>query len=208
MVYKNLCILVLWTKVALTLGGLLYTQQGSKYTQQGSKYVFFQVGQLHLLQPPKGVVYRNLYIFGLPAEIWGSHRRIQGSPGLQAPPTFKPCPGFRPDGYLVHGKTPLPPAPSLTPSLPLQSIARKDTSMSNTIDLRQNALTLMLLVADLANTKWCKNLENDRNPGTWVLLWEYSASAFQWVPTWLGLYGFQISLHTCAFDESSLSWKG
>ena len=36
-------------------------------------------------------------------------------------------------------------------------------------------LTLMLLVANLANTKWCKKLKNDRSPGTWVLIWEYSA---------------------------------
>ena len=34
-------------------------------------------------------------------------------------------------------------------------------------------LTLMLLVANLANTKWGKKTENDQNPGTWVLIWEY-----------------------------------
>ena len=30
---------------------------------------FFQGAQLHLQKLPKGVVYRNQYIFGLPAEI-------------------------------------------------------------------------------------------------------------------------------------------
>ena len=36
-------------------------------------------------------------------------------------------------------------------------------------------LTLMLLLAKLANTKWCKKThENDWNPGTWVFFWEYS----------------------------------
>ena len=32
-----------------------------------------------------------------------------------------------------------------------------------------NYLTLMLLLAILANTKFCKKPENDRNPGAWVL---------------------------------------
>ena len=64
----------------------------------------------------------------------------------------------------------------------------------------------MLLVADLANTKLCKKtLKNDWNPGTWVLIWEYSARAILWVPTWQGLDGLQQSLHPCAFDESSFS---
>ena len=35
-------------------------------------------------------MYRNQYIFGLPAEIWGSRWRIQGSPGLPAPINFEP----------------------------------------------------------------------------------------------------------------------
>ena len=57
-------------------------------------------------------------------------------------------------------------------------------------------LTLMLLVvAYLANTKWCKNLKNDCNHGKCVLIWEYSARAFQWIPTWQGLEGFQNFLH-------------
>ena len=46
--------------------------------------------QLHLQKPLKGVVYRNQYIFGLPAEIWGSRRRIQGHPRLSAPTNSEP----------------------------------------------------------------------------------------------------------------------
>ena len=38
----------------------------------------------------------------------------------------------------------------------------------------KKGFTLMLLVANLANTKWGKNMKNDWNPGTWVLIWEYS----------------------------------
>ena len=60
------------------------------YVSQVSKLsVFFQGAQLHLQKLHKGVAYRNQYIFGLPAEIWGSPRRIQGSPGLPAPPNFR-----------------------------------------------------------------------------------------------------------------------
>ena len=61
-------------------------------------------------------------------------------------------------------------------------------------------LTLMLLVANLANTKWFKKPENDWNPGTW-----YSAKAIQWIPTWQGLDGFQKPLRPCGLDESSLN---
>ena len=49
----------------------------------------------------------------------------------------------------------------------------------------------MLHVASLANTKWCKKLENDFNLGTWILILEYSARAIQWIPAWQGLDGFQ-----------------
>ena len=59
-------------------------------------------------------------------------------------------------------------------------------------------LTLLLLVANLANIKCAKNLKNDWNPGTWVLIWEFSARAIQWVPTRQGLDGFQKSLRPCA----------
>ena len=44
-------------------------------------------------------------------------------------------------------------------------------------------------------------MKDDWNPGTWVLIWEYSARAFRWTPTWQGLD----ALHPCALDESSLS---
>ena len=54
-------------------------------------------------------------------------------------------------------------------------------------------LTLIQLVANLANTKWCKNLKNDWNSGTWVLIWEYSVRAIYWLPIWQGLGGFQKS---------------
>ena len=50
--------------------------------------IFFQGAQLDL---HKGFVYIKQYIFGLPAEIGGSHRSIQGSPGFPAPPNFEPC---------------------------------------------------------------------------------------------------------------------
>ena len=65
--------------------------------------------------------------------------------------------------------------------------------------------TLMLLVANLANTKKAKNTKNYLNPGKWVLIWEYSARAFQWIPTWQGLDFFQKSLSPCALEESSVS---
>ena len=63
----------------------------------------------------------------------------------------------------------------------------------------------MLLVANLANTKWRKNLKNDRNHGKWVLIWENSVRAIYWIPTWQGLDGFQRSSRPCALDESNLS---
>ena len=51
----------------------------------------------------------------------------------------------------------------------------------------------------LAKTKWSKKIfKNDWNPDIWVLIWEYSARAIQWVPTWQGLDGFQKTLHSCA----------
>ena len=38
-----------------------------------------------------------------------------------------------------------------------------------------------------------------------VLIWKYSVRAFQWIPTWQGLDGFQKSLRPCPLEESSLS---
>ena len=46
------------------------------------------------------------------------------------------------------------------------------------------------------------------NPGIWVLIWMHSVRAFQWIPTWQGLEGFQESLRPCALDKSILSiWR-
>ena len=42
-----------------------------------------------------------------------------------------------------------------------------------------------------------KKLKNDWNPGIWVLTWEYSVRAIQWIPTWQGLDVFQKSLLSC-----------
>ena len=50
-----------------------------------------------------------------------------------------------------------------------------------------------------------KELKNDWNSGKWVLIWEYSARAIQWIPTWQGFDGFQKSLRSCALDQSSHS---
>ena len=66
-------------------------------------------------------------------------------------------------------------------------------------------LTLMLLVAKLANTKWCKKRKNVWNPDTWVLIWEYSVGTIQWVPTWQGLDDFRKPMCSWPLVESSLS---
>ena len=50
-----------------------------------------------------------------------------------------------------------------------------------------------------------KTWENDSKPGTWVLIWEYSARAIKWIPTWQGLDGFQKTLRPCPLGESSPS---
>ena len=46
-----------------------------------------------------------------------------------------------------------------------------------------------------------KKLRNNWNPGTWVLTWECSMTAIQWILTWKDLEGFQKSLHPCALDK-------
>ena len=87
-------------------------------------------------------------------------------------------------------------------------------------------LTLMLVVANLADTKWCKKKpEKWLILGTSVLICEYSARAIQWIPTWQGLDGFQKSLrlwlsigrvrmmevkmwNAGAFSATSFSWIG
>ena len=66
-------------------------------------------------------------------------------------------------------------------------------------------LTLMLLLTNLANIKWCKKPEKWLETlANGVLIWEYSVRAIQWVPAWQGLDVFQKSLHLRALDESSL----
>ena len=64
-------------------------------------------------------------------------------------------------------------------------------------------LTLLLLLANFVNTKWCNKLRNNWNLGIWVLIWEYSA--IQWIPTWQGLGGFQRSSHPCVLEENRFS---
>ena len=45
----------------------------------------------------------------------------------------------------------------------------------------------MLLVANFSQHKRMqKSWISDWNPGTRVLIWDYSARAIQWIPTWLG----------------------
>ena len=68
--------------------------------------------------------------------------------------------------------------------------------------------TLMLLVANLANTKWCKKLRNDWNHDVWVLIWEYSARAMQWIQTWQGSDAYQKLLRHCVWAKvvSALEW--
>ena len=48
---------------------------------------------------------------------------------------------------------------------------------------------------NLANSKWYKKAEKWLNLGTPVLIWEHSARAIQWIPTWQGLDDFRKSLH-------------
>ena len=62
------------------------------------------------------------------------------------------------------------------------------------------------LVADLTITKWWnKSWEMSETLKKWLLIWDYSARAIQWIPTWQGLYSFQTFLHSCALGESSFS---
>ena len=50
-----------------------------------------------------------------------------------------------------------------------------------------------------------KNWKKTENSGTWVLIWECTARAIQWIPIWQGLVGFQKSVHACVLDDNSLS---
>ena len=56
---------------------------------------------------------------------------------------------------------------------------------------------ILLLSKEVDDTKngiqVCTGLNRyDWNPGTWVLICEYSARAIQWIPTWQGLGDFKI----------------
>ena len=53
-------------------------------------------------------------------------------------------------------------------------------------------LTLIMQVANLRPIQNdAKNLKIFWNPGTWVLIWQFSATAIQSLPTWQGRYGIQ-----------------
>ena len=53
-----------------------------------------------------------------------------------------------------------------------------------------------------------KKLKNYWNPGTLVPIWEYSARAFQWIPTWHGLNGCQKYLRSMLWTEVALALEG
>ena len=68
-------------------------------------------------------------------------------------------------------------------------------------------ITLMLVVDNLANSKWCKTPKKWLKlcSGMWVLdICEYSARALQWIPTRKGLDGFQKYLRPYALTVSCL----
>ena len=46
-----------------------------------------------------------------------------------------------------------------------------------------------------------QKIENDWNPGIWVLIWEYSVRAIQWIQTWQSQDGFQKYLCYCALNN-------
>ena len=69
----------------------------------------------------------------------------------------------------------------------------------------KHCLTLILMVANFANTKWCKKPQNDWNPCKWVLIWQYSNGAIQWILTWQCWKGFKHLVHFYPMGESSLS---
>ena len=51
-----------------------------------------------------------------------------------------------------------------------------------------------------------ENMKNDRNPATWVLIWESLARAIQWIPTWQDLDVFLKYFYPCALDVHNLSF--
>ena len=61
------------------------------------------------------------------------------------------------------------------------------------------------MTSNLANRKQCKRNRKWPKCRLWVLIYEYSERAIQWIPTWQGLEVFQKYLRPCALDRSSLS---
>ena len=53
-----------------------------------------------------------------------------------------------------------------------------------------------------------KNMKNDWNPSKWVLIWEYSARGFQWIPIWHSLDGFWKSLRPWASSKVASALEG
>ena len=68
-----------------------------------------------------------------------------------------------------HENSLLPPSISK-----LLEIVRANFNKNHVNGRQAELLTLMLLVANLANTKWGKKAENDWNPGKWVLIWHFT----------------------------------
>ena len=69
--------------------------------------------------------------------------------------------------------------------------------------LKEITLCCWWLILPIQNS--AKKAEKWPKPWLVVFIWEYSARANQWIPTWQGLDGYQKSLHPCAFDKNSLS---
>ena len=82
MLFENLCVLVLWTKVASALEGL-------SFFRARNITFFCQGAQLHLQKSLKGVVYRNSISSGFLQKFEGaavvfksSHLQLLSSPAL------------------------------------------------------------------------------------------------------------------------------
>ena len=74
-----------------------------------------------------------------------------------------------------------------------------------------NKLSLRLLVANLANTKWCKNPEiwlKAWNMGTHLTVFSESFPMNTTIPTWQGLNGFQKSLHPMFWTKVTSASEG
>ena len=65
-------------------------------------------------------------------------------------------------------------------SLLIKPIQMEGVGVVCQTDTQTHILTLMLLLANVSNTKWCKKtFKKDWNLGAWVLIWEYAAR-FRW----------------------------